>query len=120
MLRWFRSSASSTSAITKGLPRPSGPYSVGFLDLEWQPVASKYVTHPPEYVLARLYYPSLPITHHEQGSDDALTPEWSGRSHWIPSPAYFPGKLLFLVVTDRGSMFENRLWILFENAMVCG
>lgn len=96
MLRWFRSSSSSGGArspvTVKGLPRPSGPFSVGFLDLEWLPKGSRHVSQPPGYVLARIYYPSLPISHHDQDSDDAVSQAWSGRSHWIPSPAYFPGK----------------------------
>lgn len=84
MLRWFHSST------PKGLPRPSGPFSVGFQDFEWCPKQTKYTTEPPSFVLARVYYPSLPITRHEN-FDDAKEDAWKGRSHWIPSPAYYPG-----------------------------
>lgn len=88
MLRWFRGTTNAKPTGTT-LPQPTGPYSVGFTDYEWIPSASKHTDKPPAHVLARIYYPSLPVTHHEGG--DALAPEWRTRSHWIPSPAYYPG-----------------------------
>ena len=86
MLRWFRSS--STIAT---LPRPSGPYSVGFVDYEWTPEKTKYLDKPPSFVLARIYYPSKPVI---DGNSDELGPEWAGRSFWIPSPDYYPGYII--------------------------
>jgi hypothetical protein len=84
MLRWFRSS--STIAT---LPRPSGPYSVGFVDYEWSPSQTQHSDRPPSFVLARIYYPSKPVAEREDPSGSE--PEWAGRSFWIPSPDYYPG-----------------------------
>lgn len=85
MLRWFRSAGGGGS---KGLPCPSGPFAVGFVDYEWAPRRSAYVQDPPAYVLARIYYPSMRVVR-EEGADGEDA--WQGRSHWIPSPAYYPG-----------------------------
>ena len=62
---------------------------MGFVDYEWAPRSSSYVQDPPAYVLARIYYPSMRAVREEAaaGGEDA----WQGRSHWIPSPAYYPG-----------------------------
>lgn len=86
MLRWFKSAGSSSTP----LPRPAGPFSVGFVDYEWSPLRTERTDNPPSFILARIYYPSLPATRHEHG--DELEPEWRGRSHWIPSASYYPGK----------------------------
>lgn len=101
MLRWLTGSSSRNAMATgvgvpiQGLPRPSGPYSVGFVDYEWEVPTSKEleIEHNEgsslpstktdgRYTLARLYYPSLRVVSGE---------EWRGRSNWIPSPAYLPG-----------------------------
>lgn len=84
VLRWFRSSTGKSA-----LPRPTGPFTVGFVDYEWRPTKTAHTQSPPSYILARIYYPSLPVTKHEESEE--MEPEWRGRSHWIPSPAYFPG-----------------------------
>lgn len=86
MLRWFKSSSGGSGST---LPRPSGPFSVGFVDYEWAPRRNERTDNPPSYILTRIYYPSLPVTKHE--NSDAMEPEWRGRSHWIPSPSYYPG-----------------------------
>lgn len=101
MLRWFTNSPSRNAVATgaavspQSLPRPSGPYSVGFVDYEWEaPTVKEPQTEhngrsslsgaktAGRYTLARLYYPSLRAVSGE---------EWRGRSNWIPSPAYLPG-----------------------------
>lgn len=66
------------------LPKPSGPYSVGFFDYEWLPEVES--THlDARHVLVRVYYPSLQQTHNVMG------PEWDGLSSWIPSDEYNNG-----------------------------
>ncbi len=59
------------------LPKPSGPYPVGFIDYEWKPPKTEYTTHPSAFALVRIYYPSSQVSE-EYGK-------------WIPSSDYLPG-----------------------------
>lgn len=64
------------------LPKPSGPYAVGFTDYEWIPSLSNGEDSSlPAYSLVRIYYPS--------GLDVGDERRY-GR--WIPSYDYLPGK----------------------------
>lgn len=94
MIRWlWPSSTKGLSAGSGGgLPRPSGPFSVGFTDYEWVAQSTKHTENPPLYVLARIYYPSTPTTaENGGGSGEFGGAEWQGRSYWIPSSAYYSG-----------------------------
>jgi len=72
----------------RSLPRPTGPYGVGFLDYEWVPqsIQSSISSDTPRsaYSLARLYYPSSLVS-----SDDKEYEKSCGS--WMPSPAYHQG-----------------------------
>lgn len=51
---------------------------------------------PISYTFARIYYPSIPSARSglpDEG-EEGVQSEWRGRSYWIPSSAYYPGKRL--------------------------
>lgn len=67
------------------LPKPTGPYTVGFVDYEWKPKPTKRVPKlPVNYATVRIYYPS---------SLDQETAS-KQRSLWVVSESEFLGTKL--------------------------
>jgi platelet-activating factor acetylhydrolase len=92
------------------LPRPSGKYSVGYIDFEILKPQSPFQSGKAEGVLVRLYYPT--------DQDFSL----EKRSDWIPSSEYFPGygyylRIPSLLFTPISRIFLGgvKLWAM-ENA----
>jgi platelet-activating factor acetylhydrolase len=92
------------------LPRPTGKYSVGYIDVEILKPQSPSQSGRAEGVLVRLYYPSDQVFSLEKRSD------------WIPSSEYFPGygyylRLPSLLFTPISRIFLGgvKLWAM-ENA----
>lgn len=70
------------------LPKPTGPFAVGFIDYEWSPPAcTEHTRNPPAFALTRLFYPSQPMA--EADAQGAGYEDQCG--YWIPSPSYLPG-----------------------------
>jgi platelet-activating factor acetylhydrolase len=68
------------------LPKPTGPHSVGFIDVEWdEDEQSAEKTN----ILVRIFYPS-------SMSQEDFEREPIRRATWIPSSHYFPGYGYFL------------------------
>lgn len=67
----------------RSLPKPSGPFSVGCIDYEWNPHSSNTsATATEPYCLARIYYPS----------DMAMDEHYEEKcGTWLPSSDYHPG-----------------------------
>lgn len=92
------------------LPRPTGPFSVGFQDYEWlnndvydsKTGISGGIASSVLPVLVRFYYPSK-----KQTRKDGRGPEWQGRGYIIPTPKYHQSNWGITLKILYSLVFEN-------------